>query len=194
MISSVGKSIHERVLEYHPLFKTSADDLLKWIPYASVFLLKIFGAKTRSSLMRQLVILGATESMRYFIADSLKKMVHEHRPLPMMGNHSFPSGHTTASFAGAEFMHKELKGSLPVLSCVGYAGAVVVATIRLMENKHWLRDVVAGAAIGILTTKVVYALLAKKKKKIIERKTTVEIDPDKVHKTFRALNEIETEE
>ena len=190
MISSIEKSIHEKVLIDHPLFKTSTDDVLRWIPPASVFFLKMFGIKTRSSLMRQLVILGATESLRYFIADSFKKIVHEHRPLPMVGNHSFPSGHTVASFAGAEFMHKELKGSLPVLSCAGYVGAAAVATIRLMENKHWLKDVVAGAAIGIITTKFVYSLLGKKKKVI----KPVPVDPESVHRTFRAMNEVNEEE
>jgi membrane-associated phospholipid phosphatase len=30
-----------------------------------------------------------------------------------------------------------------------------------MKNRHWLQDVVAGAAIGIISTKLAYALVNK---------------------------------
>jgi len=47
----------------------------------------------------------------------------------------------------------ELKDSLPALSCAGYVGATATAIIRLMKNRHWVRDVVAGAVIGITSVK-----------------------------------------
>ena len=50
-------------------------------------------------------------------------------------------------------MHMELKDSLPALSCAGYVGATATAIIRLMKNRHWVRDVVAGAVIGITSVK-----------------------------------------
>ncbi len=93
--------------------------------------------------------------------DNLKKLTKERRPAPFAGNHSFPSGHTSSSFAGAEFMHAELKNSLAVLGWVGYLGASATATIRLAKNRHWLKDVVAGGAIGILSTKLAYFLVNK---------------------------------
>ena len=34
--------------------------------------------------------------------------------------------------------------------------ASLIGTARVYNNKHWVSDVVAGAGIGILSTKVVY--------------------------------------
>jgi membrane-associated phospholipid phosphatase len=195
MISSLGKSIHKEVLINHPFFKTAVDDRLKWIPFSTVFFLDLLGVKTRSGWKRQVLITGATEAIRYMICDNLKKLVHEHRPASYEGNnHSFPSGHTASSFAGAEFMCKELKGSMPLLSCAGYVGATAVAVIRLMEDRHWLRDVVAGAAIGIISAKLAYRLSDKRNKKTSDVNENMHVDPDNVHKTFRALNEMQNEE
>jgi len=50
---------------------------------------------------------------------------------------------------------------LPLLSYTGYLAATAVAAIRIMKNRHWLNDVVAGAAIGIISTKLAYALVNK---------------------------------
>src|SRR5258705_6810931 len=148
MTSAIGKSIHDHYLK-HPFFKTSVDKYLKWIPYAVVFVLDLFGMKTKSGWKKQAIIAGLTDGVRYFTVDSLKKLTKEHRPAPYIGKHSFPSGHTSSSFAGAEFMHREMKNSLPVMSCAGYIVAAATAVIRIKKNRHWLVDVIACAAIGI---------------------------------------------
>lgn len=168
MTSIVGKYIHRYFLLRHPFFSTSADDYFKWMPYAAVFFLDVFGVRTKSGWKRQLLITGASEAIRYGVADSLKKIIDEQRPAPYTGKNSFPSGHTSSSFAAAEFMHQELKESLPLVSCLGYVAATSTAAIRLMKNKHWLIDVVAGAAVGILATKMAYYVvnrLARRQRK-----------------------------
>jgi membrane-associated phospholipid phosphatase len=58
-------------------------------------------------------------------------------------------------------MHLELRDSIPALSYVGYVGAVATATIRLLKNKHWLGDVVAGAVVGILSAKLAHFIVSK---------------------------------
>jgi membrane-associated phospholipid phosphatase len=161
MTSSVGKAIHRYSLLHHPFFRTSIDKHLKWIPFATIFFLDVFGLKTKSGWKKQVLLAGASEAIRYLIADNLKKLTHEHRPAPYISNHSFPSGHTSSSFAGAQFMHTELKSTLPALSCVGYLGATATAVIRLMKSRHWLKDVVAGAAIGILSVRLAYLIVNK---------------------------------
>jgi membrane-associated phospholipid phosphatase len=72
-----------------------------------------------------------------------------------------PSGHTSTAFSSAEFLHSELKDSLPVISYSGYVAATAVAAIRIMKNRHWLKDVIVGAAVGIISTKLAYALVNK---------------------------------
>ena len=59
---------------------------------------------------------------------------------------SFPSGHAAAAFAAASVLERHLgyRGSWPAL-----AGATYVATSRLVDNRHFLSDVVMGAAIGM---------------------------------------------
>ena len=67
------------------------------------------------------------------------------------GDYSFPSGHTSASFQGATFIHKRygLKYSIPA-----YIGATFVGWSRVEgeSDKHDFTDVAAGALIGVLSS------------------------------------------
>lgn len=67
-------------------------------------------------------------------------------------NHSFPSGHTTTSFAIATVFATEYgdKAFVPVLA---YSLASIVGISRITENEHWSTDVLTGAAIGYLSGK-----------------------------------------
>ena len=87
--------------------------------------------------------LGATLAVTF----GLKYSVHETRPNG--GQHSFPSGHTSVSFASAEFLRKRYGWEYGVPA---YAAASFVAYSRVESNKHHPKDVVAGAAIGILSS------------------------------------------
>jgi membrane-associated phospholipid phosphatase len=65
---------------------------------------------------------------------------------PFSGNLSFPSGHTSLSFAWATAVDRETKaGWVP---WVVYPIATVVGWARVRDDKHWASDVVAGAALG----------------------------------------------
>ncbi len=66
---------------------------------------------------------------------------------PFSGN-SFPSGHTTASFAVASVLATQYRDTkwIPVAA---YTVATFAGLSRIYDNKHWLSDVVAGAAVGI---------------------------------------------
>ncbi len=65
---------------------------------------------------------------------------------------SWPSGHTMTAFALATGVSDEVH-SLPV-SIALYTVATGVGWSRMNDNKHWLTDVVSGAAIGITSTKL----------------------------------------
>ena len=71
---------------------------------------------------------------------------------------SFPSGHAATAFMGAEFLRREY-GHKSVLCAVGgYAAAVFTGYMRIQNNRHWLSDVVTGAAVGIFSTQAAYWL------------------------------------
>ncbi len=58
---------------------------------------------------------------------------------------AFPSGHSAAAFAAAAVLERHLGYRL---SWPALVGATYVATSRLVDNRHFVSDVVFGAAVG----------------------------------------------
>jgi len=79
------------------------------------------------------------------VTDVLKGSVNERRPDG--GHHSFPSGHTSFAFTGAEFIRKEYGWGW---GAPAYLAASFVGWSRVEAQAHHTHDVLAGAAIGIL--------------------------------------------
>jgi membrane-associated phospholipid phosphatase len=69
---------------------------------------------------------------------------------PVKTSTSFPSGHTTAAFAAATVYALEYR-NLPWVPIVSYSAATLIGLSRITENKHWISDVFAGAALGYIT-------------------------------------------
>jgi hypothetical protein len=61
---------------------------------------------------------------------------------------AFPSGHSAATFATAAVLERHLgyRAAIPTLAIATY-----VATSRLHDNRHYLSDVLFGAAVGTAT-------------------------------------------
>jgi membrane-associated phospholipid phosphatase len=68
---------------------------------------------------------------------------------------SFPSGHTTAAFAFAAAMDRELRRSHPkVARWAGpslYAAAALTGLARMHSDNHWASDIIMGAGIGTVS-------------------------------------------
>jgi hypothetical protein len=65
---------------------------------------------------------------------------------------SFPSGHTAITFAAATVLERHLGWRKAVLA---YAIASYVAVSRLHDDRHYLSDVVFGAAVGSIAGRTV---------------------------------------
>lgn len=77
-------------------------------------------------------------------------------PLSGRENHnSFPSGHTAQMFAIAETFSREYGEDAPWVPWVAYPLAGLTGASRMVGQKHWFTDVVAGAAVGIFSAKLV---------------------------------------
>jgi len=87
--------------------------------------------------------LGRTLAATY----ALKYSINEERPNGA-DSHSFPSGHTSVSFAGAEFIRKEYGWGWGIPA---YLAASFVGYTRVKAKDHYTWDVVTGAGIGILS-------------------------------------------
>lgn len=80
----------------------------------------------------------------------IKMSVRRTRPDGTM--FSFPSGHSSVTFASATVLHRHLG---PKVGIPAYAVATYVAASRIQERRHFLSDVAFGAAVGIAAGRTV---------------------------------------
>lgn len=80
----------------------------------------------------------------YAVTQGLKLIIDEERP-DKSGDDSFPSGHASSSFAAAATLHRRYgwEAGLPA-----HVVATFVAVARVKADKHFVKDVIVGAAIG----------------------------------------------
>lgn len=135
-----------------------AEDFLLLAPAAAVYGLNIAGIKGQNNLIDRSIIYGMSNAIANGFVFGLKYIGVEQRP-DSTNQYSFPSGHTAEAFVSAEFLRQEYKGRIPwPVIASGYAVATGVAYLRMYHNKHWLSDVVAGAGVGIASTRFSYYL------------------------------------
>ena len=139
-------------------FKTGIDDYTQYFGPAMVVGLKLGGYEGRSDWPRLLSSAGMSYVIMAALVNGIKYSAKEMRPDGSTAN-SWPSGHTATSFVGATLLHKEygLTRS-PWWSVAGYGVATATGVMRVLNNRHWISDVMSGAGIGIMSTELGYAL------------------------------------
>lgn len=167
--SGIKEEVNENIDE-----KITIDDFSQYLPAASVYGLNAMGIKGKHNFKDRTIILGTSYLLMSATVLSLKSITKVERPDGSAFN-SFPSGHTATAFAGAEFLWQEYKDVSVWYGISGYIVAAGTGAFRIYNDKHWLTDVVAGAGIGILSTKVAYWINPFMQEKIFkskEKKTT----------------------
>ena len=139
-------------------FKTGIDDYTQFFGPAMVVGLKLGGYEGRSDWPRLLASAAMSYGIMAAFVNGIKYTAKEMRPDGTSAN-SWPSGHTATAFVGATLLHKEygLTRS-PWWSVAGYGVATATGVMRVLNNRHWVSDVMSGAGIGILSTELGYAL------------------------------------
>jgi hypothetical protein len=101
-------------------------------------------ARTGGDIMR-------AQMLSQIYVQALKYSVQRERP-DQSNNHSFPSGHSASAFATAGVLqrHYGWKVGVPATAVAAY-----VATSRVHDNRHYLSDVIFGAAMGVAAQRTV---------------------------------------
>lgn len=150
----INTKVRDRLIEnIEPKF--TIDDFTFALPSVAVYGLNAMGIKGKNDLLDRSLILGTSSLLTAVSVLSLKTLTNVERPDESTTN-SFPSGHTAFAFMGAEFLYQEYKEVSIWIGVAGYAVATTTGFFRLYNNRHWLSDVVMGAGIGIICTKIAY--------------------------------------
>lgn len=145
-----------RLIKYN--FHSSIDDFTQYTGLALTTGLKLAGIEGRSSWPRMAASTAASYAVMAALVNSIKYTSSDVRPDSKKRN-SWPSGHTATSFVSATILHKEygLTRS-PWYSIAGYSVATATGVMRVLNNRHWISDVLSGAGIGILSTELAYGI------------------------------------
>ncbi|MES2446364.1 MAG: phosphatase PAP2 family protein [Bacteroidota bacterium] len=160
----------------HPHRQFIVDDYLQFAPGAAVFVLNGLAVKGKNNVSDQSGIYLLSNIILNGTTQSLKRITAVTRPDGTPN--AFPSGHAAEGFASAEFLRREYGEQSLWYTISGYTAAVSVGVLRMYNNRHWLSDVIAGAGVGVLSTKASYWLYPKIKKIFQGKsKNTVLISP-----------------
>lgn len=144
--------------EFAPRFDYAYDDYLQYTPAALLLGLKACGVQSRNCWGRMLTSDAFSVAICVALINSLKYSTRVLRPDGTTYN-SFPSGHTAVAFMTATMLHKEYGMTRsPWYSIAGYSIALGTGVSRQLNNRHWVSDIMMGAAIGIFSAEMGYFL------------------------------------
>ena len=134
------------------------DDYTQYVPALAIYGLDLIGIKAKHNFRDRTLIAATSYLIMGATVQTMKRGFGIERP-DGSNFHSFPSGHTATTFVGAHILFKEYKDVSPWIGIGGYAVASATGTMRVLNKKHWISDVVTGAGIGILSAELGYMLL-----------------------------------
>jgi hypothetical protein len=168
-LQDVNETVHKEMYTAGQSHKTTIDNYLQYAPAAAVYGLNIAGIHGKNNFRDRTIIYGLSSLMMGITVNVTKNATHETRP-DGSNNLSFPSGHTATAFVAAEFLRQEYKEVSVWYGIAGYAAATATGYLRIYNNKHWVGDVVAGAGIGIISTRLAYWMYPRIRRSLFKNK------------------------
>lgn len=141
-----------------PAFHQTYDNYLQLLPLVLLLGFKLGGIKGSFGWKRLLTFIILSVILTQLVVNGLKLTTGVLRP-DATNYFSFPSGHTAAAFMTATLFYKEYGFKGYWVGLVAYATAIVTGFTRILNNRHWLFDVIIGAALGILLTDLAFRLV-----------------------------------
>jgi membrane-associated phospholipid phosphatase len=161
--------VNDIVWNHSPHKTIKIDDYLPFLPALTVLTLNLAGIKGKNNLINAGGSYLLSNALMGLIISPLKYYTVILRPDKSTKN-AFPSGHTATSFLNAQFLAEEYNNVSPWYGATAYGLATTIGYLRIYNNRHWFSDVIAGAGIGILSTKLAYWLFPKIKE-IFDKKS-----------------------
>ena len=134
------------------------DDYTRHLPLAAAYGLMATGHRGERTAVGFTLIYLVAHELDAGVVSHLKRITAEPRPYNALDLSSFPSSHTSQAFLTATLLHEQYGRQYPWVSVSGYAVATATGAMRVLGNKHWATDVLAGAAIGFLSAETVWHL------------------------------------
>lgn len=136
-------------------FHSHVEDFIQYAPALMMYSADLLHVKSKNNAWNQTKYLAISEAITTGIVLALKYSLKIQRPDESSFN-SFPSGHTAQAFCEAHVFFNEYKSTHPLFASTGYLFAASTGALRVLNNRHWVPDVLAGAGIGILVSGLVY--------------------------------------
>lgn len=138
-----------------PEYINLGDDYIRFAPAVAAYAISFCGVKSKHRFIDKTAILTVSYVLSDFMVYNTKKLTQSYRPGRTAADaedFSLPSQHAAMAFVAATFLDRELGYKSPWISVAGYTAAGWVAYARVARNKHWVSDVLLGAAYGIIAT------------------------------------------
>lgn len=163
-------------------YELPIDDYILFVPIIQMYAADAFGMKAKNHWFDQTKYLFISNVISQGISGLLKSTITKTRPDG--DDHSFPSGHSTLAFTNAAVLQKEFQDASPVYAYSGYAFAATTGVFRMLNNRHYLSDVLVGAGIGIFVTQLVYHFEPLKNFNPFKKSKDISFFPQYKEKTY----------
>ena len=155
------ETIRSQFLQWRKDKFIHADDYIQYLATPAFLTLGFVPGVQARHNFRDRLLLGATSyALMGAMVNATKYTVNSLRP-DASAHNSFPSGHTATAVMGAELVRSEY-GNWAGLGA--YAVAATVGVLRMYNNRHWVNDVLGGAACGFASVRLGLLLLPLEKK------------------------------
>lgn len=152
-LDKLSDATHDEVKDLD--FHTKADNFIQYVPSVIHLGLGLTGVKAKHKCIDRCLAAATAYVCMVAVGNGMKYAIREKRP-DTGARGSFPSGHTATAFTGAELTRIEYGNAI---GAAAYGVATAVGVLRVMNDRHYIHDVLAGAGIGILSAKVGYWML-----------------------------------
>lgn len=170
-IEKLDLKTRARIIENNRVIDNAADNILALAPAAAAFIMKAAGLESEDTATDMAAIYAISNIAQAGLVFGAKNLAKRERP-DASDRNSFPSAHTAIAFTAAEFLRHEYGRKSPWIGIGGHALAAAVGASRILNDKHWVSDVAAGAGVGLLCSKLTRLLYPKVKYNPAARKKT----------------------